>query len=65
MEMEPLVKSRITFNELLRLSKNFKRYPASINIPETIKELEKEHVDFTFVPDGRNCYNQMWDIHWY
>ena len=40
--VEPLVKSRITCKELLRQSKNFKRYPAIINIPETIKELEKE-----------------------
>ena len=43
-EMEPLVKGIITFKELLKQSKNLKRYPASINIPETIKELEKEDV---------------------
>ena len=42
-EKEPLVKGRITFKELLKQSKNLKRYPASINIPETIKELEKEN----------------------
>jgi hypothetical protein len=40
--MEPLVKGRITFKELLKQSKNLKRYPASINIPETVKELEKD-----------------------
>ena len=36
------MKGRITFKELLKQSKNLKRYPAIINIPETIKELEKE-----------------------
>jgi hypothetical protein len=41
-EMEPLVICRITFKERLKQSKNLKRYPASINIPETVKELEKE-----------------------
>jgi hypothetical protein len=40
--MEPLVKCSISFKERLKQSKNLKRYPASINIPETIKELEKE-----------------------
>jgi hypothetical protein len=31
---ESLVKDRITFKELLKQSKNLKRYPAIINIPE-------------------------------
>lgn len=33
-EGESLMKGRITFKELLKQSKNLKRYPAIINIPE-------------------------------
>lgn len=41
-EMKPLVKSRITFKDIFKQPKNLRRCPAIINIPETIRELEKE-----------------------
>ena len=40
--MEPLVKSRLIFKELMDQSKKLKRFPTTMNIPETIKELEEE-----------------------